>query len=436
MRKGRFAGTGQVFRFTLQQYLKSTSTIATMIVLLLVSIGSLLMASVGMSNGLVETTDLKEIIVANETGYVLLEDDVRAADELLGQMPVTIWDSYEEARNVSGIRTAVVVVSENGGLHVRAEGNDIYTELSDDDLQRAADAVSSALENARIREMDVDLGTIDMLFAPVSAGTQNISEYLQPQGESRVDYSTRYMITLFYAVVAMVLVNFSTSYIVRAVIEEKASKLVELLMVSVRPMALVLGKILASMCLVLAQIALLTAGFAASYFASSRLFGMKNITLMFEQMGIGEIFRSLDVGAIGVLVVSVLLTYLGYSFVAGLAGVRCSNMSDVDSANSAVVMLAMLGYIVSVSTVAVEGTGVTVLSLIPLVNMFVAPTRYLLGEIGMGVLLGAWVVQIAWIAALAFVCDRVYGALLMRRGAKVKFKDVFALAGSKGGERL
>lgn len=433
MRKGSFSGTGAVFGFTLGQYLKSRSTIVSMVVMLLVSVLSLFIASVSMSKGMVEMTELSSVHIVNETAYDIAETDVRAASELLGEVQVVLWDDMELAQSAADAKTAVARVTQeaDGALLVAAGGAE-GTELSQSDLSLAAQAVRDAAMIGRSRAMEIEPELIEMIFAPVQASAGSIAEHiaLQEQQED-TGFDARYLLTFVYAILVMVLVNFSSSYIVHAVIEEKASRLVETLMISVKPMALIAGKILAAMCLVVIELLLMAAGFGASWLVSSRLLGMKAVTSLFAQAGLGEILAGLDIGSVLMLVFSVLMAFAFYALIAGLAGVRCSNMEDVESANVTVVLTVMTGYIISVSTTAVGGSGAVVLSLLPVVNAFVAPVRYLMGEIGMGILLLSYLVQAISIVALALFCHRVYGALLMYRGRKMKMKEILAMAGGR-----
>ena len=66
-------------------------------------------------------------------------------------------------------------------------------------------------------------------------------EFLNPQ---ETDWETGFTVQYAYAIVVLMLCLFSSAYVVRAIAEEKSSRLVELLMVSVRPLALLLGKVL------------------------------------------------------------------------------------------------------------------------------------------------------------------------------------------------
>ena len=75
-------------------------------------------------------------------------------------------------------------------------------------------------------------------FAPFSVESMPYNQYVRSQEENELPGSDAYfLVTYAYSIIVMILIIFSTSYIVRSVVEEKASKLVELLMVSVRPLA-------------------------------------------------------------------------------------------------------------------------------------------------------------------------------------------------------
>ena len=76
-----------------------------------------------------------------------------------------------------------------------------------------------------------------------------------------------------YAIVVMMLCMMSTAFLLRAVVEEKESKLVELLMVSVSPLALLGGKILAVMLYVAALLLLVLLGMGGSVLLAGLLFG-------------------------------------------------------------------------------------------------------------------------------------------------------------------
>ena len=80
------------------------------------------------------------------------------------------------------------------------------------------------------------------------------------------------------------------------------------------------------------------------------------------------------------------------------------------------------GEMVATMTVGFGGNPVLtyVVTLFPVASMFCAPVRYLVGDIGIGMLTVSWVIQIAVILLLAYVCARIYRALMMYRGSRMK----------------
>ena len=114
------------------------------------------------------------------------------------------------------------------------------SELGDGDLSALAAAASGRLRHREAEASGVDssaLGALEGGFTTRVYGWRNT-----PQRE---DMESRMAVTYAYTMAVMFLCVFSSSFIVRSVVEEKASKLVEVLMLSVRPLALILGKILA-----------------------------------------------------------------------------------------------------------------------------------------------------------------------------------------------
>ena len=82
------------------------------------------------------------------------------------------------------------------------------------------------------------------------------SDYLdQKNGTESIGFDANFAIQYGYSIVVMILCLLSASFIIRCIVTEKDSKLIELLMVSVSPLALLLGKILAVMTYVLIMIA-------------------------------------------------------------------------------------------------------------------------------------------------------------------------------------
>ena len=231
-----------------------------------------------------------------------------------------------------------------------------------------------------------------------------------------------------YAIVVMMLCMMSTAFLLRAVVEEKESKLVELLMVSVSPLALLGGKILAVMLYVAALLLLVL--LAGLLFGPGTGAEALSAVLPYLTGADGGILHA--VGTVLVVLVSLLLAYLTLSVVGGIAGACCSNMEDVGSANGAVLLIVMGGYLVSCVVGVVPSHGLAVFaSLCPILSLFCAPVQWAAGNVPLAVLLASWALQLIVIAALMLLCARVYRELIVHRGSRVKLKQLLKMA--KGG---
>ncbi len=404
MRKTEFTGTGAVFRFTLAQLLKGKSTIVTMVVMVLTVMISLLIATNSM-RGAYDRSEIRTVKLQNDTAYAITAADIAAANP-----------AFEGLSEGEGGAT-VSIASQNGAFVVTASGD--YTA---DDLSALEDATLSAFNAVRAGGTGV-----------YTSRAVSLDAYLNPTPAEEDDFAARFTVTYAYSILVLVLVMFSTSYIVRAVLEEKASKLVELLMVSIKPLALIAGKILASMCLVLIEMGLIAASTYGTSLVAKYVLHL-NVFSVFSATGVLSALAQLNAFSIVAVIVSILLGYLTFSIIAGISGASCSHMDDMNKANMSVMMTALFGYIASTVFMSFEGSAVAITtSLVPFLSIFVAPARYLLGDISTGVLLAAWALQILVILLMAGFGRRVYATLIMHRGERITLKRMFGIA--KGGER-
>ncbi len=427
-RDSALAGTGKVFRFSLQQYFKSAATYVMLVIMMLGAGGSVLMMSLGMSRGEEMGADAETVYIRNESPY--------AVDP--GGMPDYVTASLTEERmedlllRLDGGATRAVAVEiamdDELGLWKATAYTGANSEVTQSEARNLAACCAALLEEARYAALGVSPMQMGVALAPVSTSVMSEAEYRDTEEEG--DSSARQVGGSAYSILIFMLISFSTSFIVRAVVQEKSSKLVELLMVSVKPLALISGKILAAMCLVVAGMVCSGLGLVIAR-TVMKLLG-KGAGM--ATAGIGSLLQGLSgLGALVVLV-SVLLGYLSYSIIAGISGACCSTESESDSASSGAMLIAMVGYMAGMGTAWMKaGTAIRILSVIPFISVFIAPSRYLMGDISFGWLTLSWLLQALVALLLVKFCAAVYGALMIHRGERVKPKQILAMM--KGGAR-
>ena len=325
---------------------------------------------------------------------------------------------------------ATVTVSD-GEYHITLTGK-----AGEEDLDYLRWCVVSLVEDARIAAAGVTDQQLAILWSDYTVTLPGAAEEEPLRDDFDLeddDFMDGFWVQYGYAIAVMMLCLMSASYVIRAVIEEKGSKLIELLLLSVEPLALLMGKIFAAMVYVLGLLVLMIAGWAGSLAIAATIFGSGSVRDIIDAIrsmlpAVQTDPAHLLLYAV-VLVVSLLLGYLTMSFIGGLSGACCTSMEEAGSASSTVTLITMVGYIAACVVSAIPGEGVALFSaLCPVLSMFCAPVQYVQGHVGLGVLLASWVIQAALVAGLAWLSARVYADLVIYRGSRIKWKQVLAMA--------
>lgn len=422
LKKNDFHGTSAVYHFTLKQLIKNKaniiSAVITMVVFILLIPGINVMNSrgenFGRSFGTANAEMPETVFFLNQTEYVI---------DLASAFPDSsvIENSYKPDCDNGEVSVKVYYSEESGSYEIEVadpSGNGSIV----------AGSVSNALDTARNEKN----GTQAVMNHMVNHGS--ISDYTASDDEFSMG---GYYLQLIYTILVMIVSMYAAAYIVQSVVEEKTSKLVETLMISVKPLALILGKILAVMTFVFG---LLIANLAAALVGnviSAAFLGGEGLISMLEGLGISLSALRLDPIALIAAVVSLFLGYITYSLIAGMSGAACSEQEDIQSANSTSVMIIMLCYAAALILTNFSSPIVkTVISLLPMLSIFCAPVQYMLGGIGLPVLIISWVLQFVIIALLAVLCAKIYEDLIIYRGKKISFGSMIKMAvNKKDGER-
>lgn len=420
--KGDFVGTGKVFRFTLSQYVKNKANIITFIILILVCALSAPLSTLMADTPVHGPVGPDTLYIDNQSSL-----DIYCPEETLLSYGFTDTKVKALIGNSVGERDAVLSFFGNeeelSCEIVMAE--DSYLEKSDIDILRSL--CQRVILDSKCHALGID---------PAALATMGNVPQIDVLDENQTDDhedGSWFILQYVYSLPVMMLTLLAASYIIRSVIEEKSSKLVDLLMVSVKPLALLAGKILAMMLAVLVTILSMIGTVVLSNYISVTYLDAPGLWQMFASFDVDLSHLNFGVETILLTVLSVFLAYLTYSLLAGIAGSCCSAMEQADSASALVTMTVMAGYLVSCVTSNFSSAGVAYFtSLCPVISTFCAPVQYAAGNIPLWVFLTSILLQGSIAYLLIRFCAKVYHSLIIHRGNRVKWRDLFQMAKEDG----
>jgi ABC-2 type transport system permease protein len=217
----------------------------------------------------------------------------------------------------------------------------------------------------------------------------------------------------FIAVIALYTQLLTFGYLLASgVVEEKASRVVEVLLATIRPRDLLAGKIVGLGVLGFGQMIVI----AGAGLVAAAATGALDVD--------GDI-----VSATGLAVVWFVL---GYAFYAGLfacAGALVPRQEELQSTMTPLTMLILISFFIAFAVLDnPDGTLAHVTSFIPFCAPITMPPRIALGEAPTFEIVAAFVVTALSAAALIPLAGRIYSGAVLRTGSAVKLRDAWRAA--------
>ena len=256
---------------------------------------------------------------------------------------------------------------------------------------------------AQQRALEAEGVDVAQLGATTSAAVVTVDAIDPPDPEQgqRVALSVTAVILLY-----MQILGFGM-YVAMGVVEEKSSRVVELLLSTVRPLQLLWGKILGIGAVGLLQLA----AYGVAGVGTALATGVLTVT--------GTALAVLA-GTLGWFV-------LGFVFFAALyaaAGSMVSRQEDVNSTAMPLMLLIMAMFFTAFSAVGnPDGTISTVMSWIPPFSAILMPLRIAAGVASPGQIVGTVVLMLAATAAASLAAARIYQRSILRVGKTVSWKE-------------
>jgi len=213
---------------------------------------------------------------------------------------------------------------------------------------------------------------------------------------------------LFTVVIVWVLISVYGSQIALGIGEEKSSRVVEVLLASVRPIQLLVGKVLGIGLLALTQAAAMVIVFVIAGFASG-----------------SSLVRGTELGIVLSGAVFIVLGYAFYCTAFAAAGSLVSRQSDVNSTILPVQLPLIVTYALSYTVIYANSanTFYHVLGFLPPTAPIAMPVLYAAGDVPLWQLVVSAVLCAAGTVWMARVATRIYTASILRTGPRISFRQ-------------
>jgi ABC-2 type transport system permease protein len=328
-----------------------------------------------------------------------LADPLKATGKQIGQDLDTKVVSEEEGRKqvADGSLDALVVGGTDGSLRVVVQ-KDLDGGL-EDTLNVLAGQVAL---NRAITELGGDPAQVQSSVAGATVDVEPLEEPYPYQPEQ-----------LVLGIIAGILIYMSLllngQMVATGVVEEKSSRVVELLLSTIRPWQLMAGKVLGIGFVGLVQMVVIGGvGIAAAL-----------------ALDVLSISASAAIGTVVWLIVWYLLGFVMYSLVFAALGALVSRQEDVGGVITPALMFVIVGYVIGISVLPSEpdNTLAEVLSVIPVFAPTLMPMRLAMGGVPVWEAVVSVVLVLVLIPVLVWLAGRIYANAVMRSGGKVKLRD-------------
>lgn len=198
-------------------------------------------------------------------------------------------------------------------------------------------------------------------------------------------------------------------WVASGVVEEKSSRVVEILLAGVRPRQLLTGKVVGIGALALVQLSLIVAVALSA-------------GLLTGAFTLPEQTANIVGGLLGWFV----LGYAFYSCAFAVAGSLVSRQEDVQNTSTPLTLLIMGGFFVSVAVIEnPSGSLAQVSSFIPPIAPLIMPARIASGVVGAWTLMGSALATLAGAALLIMLGARLYEGSILATGGRISLREAW-----------
>lgn len=230
------------------------------------------------------------------------------------------------------------------------------------------------------------------------------------------------MVPMVFTLVLYIMIIFYGQSVAKSVISEKASKLMEFLLVTIKPYGLIAGKVLATFCVALLQFSLWVVcgvgGYLLGHVIASNLFpNYSNMLLtILKFMSDNGVF-AFTPAAILLSIAGIALAFLFYCSLAGAVSSSITSTENLSSGMSMFTLPVVISFLATYMASTYDNQLlITALRYIPFTAAFTVPSQILIGSIPIGEGILALLVLALCTFLMMLLTGKLYKARVFYRG--------------------
>lgn len=440
MEKKSFEGWKSVFSFSLNQL---TNGIAFKAVTAIIAI--LLLAGMVIVN-IVIADKTKENICMVEKVYILDQSGLNQTpfDQILPTIAYGKYDSIEfettdvEKKVEDVIKDAASYSNKAVVLHITKEDLEYameiaipkQSEIKKSEAKQLLDKLVVCFDSNKILQIGLNVEQLQVVAKPIHTSISEVGEEDKSIGE----YIVEMIAPLLLSLILYYMIFQYGGNTCSAIVTEKTSKLIELLLTSVKPNALIMGKVLASTCVAVLQFFIWIMCGVFGYIIGDRIALSMNPEYQNPLFTVFDLLKeNTSQGAFSVssIILAVLILCLGFFFylvIAGGVGAILNKPEQVALGTQLFAIPLTIAYMIAYFAVLTENDVlINIVRFVPFTAPFTVPADLIVGSMSLG--MGIITLLLLLIFTLLFVilAGRLYKGLILYNGSKLTPKKVFKI---------
>ena len=375
--------------------------------------------------------EIQEILVIDEVGVyesfdIYFKEGSKYLTDYVETSVIKYNDGYENGVElVQDEDKILLVISLDNENYIKAKliSNEKVGSITSTLVSSSLTAIRSGIV---LSEYNISMEEYQNINKSVVVANEVLSE--EKMEDNMVAVSVMQILTM----PLFMLIIFLVQMIGAEVNEEKTTRSMEIIISNVSPKTHFLSKVLSSNLFVIIQGALLLLfggiGIFIRYIITEgNLIGGlgSEMTGFIDNLSLNGVAETLSL-MLPILLVMILLTFFAYSLLAGILASMTTNLEDFQQLQTPIVIISLVGYYLSMMASMFSGSVfIKIMSYVPFISSMLAPTLYVMGEIGLIDLIISIVLLVGTISILIKYGLRIYKVGILNYSQTGLWKKMF-----------